>query len=132
MKERYSYMNNTKWTKVLNCFSELKDYKDRPQAFVKTLDDDYLYPFDIHIGVTEGHGYTRDGTCGPIKLSTIEWIKVLRNNDVKEYKDGKLYRVNKGSYDISIFKQCLESLGEFEYDYDEAHLIIYGYKDAIQ
>ena len=107
-----SYMNNTKWRKYFTAIQE----SDIPICYarVKVLGRDEDERFSSNPGLDPDVNYTRDGFELPFWFFEIEWI-FIPNND----ENGK---------HIQAIKELLGDLGQFEYDFDEAGLKIYGYK----
>jgi hypothetical protein len=125
-KEKTSYMSNAKWRKLLEelegntfCLREGR---------IKTLCDEKTYPFDMNIGVLETGEHTGDGICGPVAFKDIEWIFIPVSTEYEEFRNGIKYRTTISQNNLEEFKNFIDKLGKFEYDFDKDGLKIYGYK----
>lgn len=121
-----SFMNNTKWCKLLEEI-EVSDLSLN-EAKIKVLARQQTYPFSLKIGVDETRTYTGDGICGPVSLLEIEWIFIPTRYEIAEYNGGVKYRSSFVTNDVPGLKNLIDGLGKFEYDWDENGLKIYGYK----
>jgi hypothetical protein len=114
------YMNNTKWYKL---FTELE--KQNIQIIRIKLfygDNAKILYFN---GKYNKNGF-KDMDGGPFSYKHIEWITVSRENEIKEWKNGK-EEINIQCNDIEIneIKIVIDKLGTFEYENTENEIKIY-------
>ena len=126
-----SYMNDTKWIKLLQALENFSNETSVGGVILKFLMSDKTQPHYFSDGVLESEKCTGDGWCGPICLKAIEWFFVPAAYEVERYslyQEGKkipsLYVEN----DIIALKNIIDSVGLFEYDIDQNGLKLYGYK----
>ena len=108
-----SYMNYSKWSKMLNAISDL-DIQFLPnQVRLKVIGDDN--PYMVSLVDYDGNGTcTGDGVSGPIKTKHIEYIIIPFNSIIE----------------LTRMKELIDGMGKYEYEIDpeKMTLTIFGYR----
>lgn len=108
-----SYMNYSKWSKLLNAISD-SDIQFLPnQVRLKVVDDDNLYLASLFDYYDNGT-CTGDGVSGPIKTKHIEYIIIPFNSIIE----------------LTRMKELIDRLGKYECEIDpeKMTLTIFGYR----
>ncbi len=122
-----SCMNNAKWRKLFNAIEVSEKYIF--PAEVKLLAEDKTYPFSMNQGISPSGEYTKDSAIqGPIAFKDIEWLYIPAQQEIERYNRDEKLQSEFIKYDIGKLKELIDSLGKYEYCFDENGLKIYGYK----
>jgi len=124
---KVSFMNTTKWTKL---FQAIKDTDISLQGeTMKLIDYERIIPFSLkNEGIYYVRGYTADRNGGPCHYKEIEWIFVPVANETERWNHSEKLNPKRTPNDVYALKELIDSIGQFEYDFDENGMKIYGYK----
>ena len=125
MLNRVSYMNDTKWEKFFRAVEDSNvDWFDIYGATIKFLVGDDIKPFHFQ---NYCGGYI-EGDYGLAQCKEIEWIFVPSTHKISRWNRGERLQPKCINNEIYALKELVDGLGNYEYDFDEAGLKVYGYK----
>lgn len=111
-----SYMNDTKWARLLRAIWKSDCnflWDNRNPVLAKTLTEEQLWIIRLEDYLGDGK-YTADDIAGPIRTKEIEYIIIPFQSKNELYK----------------MKELIDSLGKYEYNIDEIErtITLFGYR----
>ena len=120
-------MNNVKWRKLFEAIESNEAFHF--PAHMKIVGSEYVYTQTrLNQGVGVNGKYTKDIDGGPVAYKYIEWIYVPSSYEIERYNRNEKLLSNFIKNDIEALKEFIDSIGNFEYDFDKNGIKIYGYK----
>jgi hypothetical protein len=124
---KVSFMNTSKWIKLFQAI-EYSDISLQGET-IKLIESEHIARFSLkNDGFYCIRGYTADRYNSPFHYKEIEWIFVPAVNETERWNRNEKLKTHRDSNDVHALKELIDSLGQFEYDFDENGLKIYGYK----
>jgi hypothetical protein len=127
---KVSCMSTSKWTKLFQTIAD-SDI-DLHGEIIKLIANDCVTRFCLKRGgLSNWRGFTDDFLGGPIPYKEIEWIFVPAVYEIARKNRSEILEPKRIPNNIHVLKELIDSLGQFEYDFDESGLKIYGYKQTL-
>ena len=122
--KRASYMNNSKWFRLL---TEMQDAEiNIHSAYIKFLLNDRKYKF--HLGGFNEKGFGDVSELGPFRFKEIEWILIPERYETERWNRNEKLTSEFFFQPIEKIEQIIKNMGLLEYEIREEGLRIFGYK----